>query len=121
MLSSNQLPGNEDILSSIADPNVSLDISINLNLEANINMELDDSYDIGEKLPFDEEMEVELKGDEFSTTPQFSDLLSTHTLPIAKKTTVSAGKQAGKRRGVRRGVRMQGLFTIVHEKRTYLI
>ena len=100
MLSSNQLPSNEDMLSSISDPNLSLDINININLEE-CNA-LEDSYDLGGKLPFDEEMEVELKEDEFSNTPQFSDSLSISTLPIAKKTTVSAGKQAGKRRLSRR-------------------
>ncbi len=112
MLPSNQLPGNEDMLS---DPNLSLDISINLNLEDNMNMdcsELDDSYDLGVKLPFGDEMEVELKGDEFSNPPQFPHLLPTPTLPISgKKTTLSAGKQAAKRKWSRR-VCMQGCLTL---------
>ena len=108
LLSSNQLAGNEDMLSSISDHNLSLDISININLdECN---ELDDSYDLGEKLPFDEEMEVELKEDEFSSAPQFSDSLSISTVPIAKKTTVSAGKQAAKRKLSRRVSKRKCLF-----------
>lgn len=108
MLSShNQLPGGEDMLSSIADPSLSLDMNININIDCS---ELDDSYDLGEKLPFDEEMEVELKDDEFSSTPQFSNSLQTPTANIAKKANVvSAGKQAGKRKLARR-VSMGFLF-----------
>lgn len=105
MLPSNAQADNEEMLSP--DPALSLDINISLNLEANINLdcgELDDTYDLNDKLPFDEEMEVELKGDEFSIPPPFSDSLST-PLPIAKKATVSGGKQAGKRKPWSRRVR----------------
>jgi hypothetical protein len=112
MLPSVQLPGNEDMLSSISDPNLPLDININMNLEDNMSMdcsELDDSYDLGEKLPFGDEMEVELKGDEFASTPQFPSSLPTPTVAFSKKTTVSAGKQGGKRKLSRR-VRIQGLL-----------
>ena len=95
------------MLSSIADPSLSLDMNININIDCS---ELDDSYDLGEKLPFDEEMEVELKDDEFSSTPQFSNSLQTPTANIAKKANVvSAGKQAGKRKLARR-VSMGFLF-----------
>ena len=103
MLSSpSQLQGNEVMLPSMSDPSLSLDININLDLEANVNIDCSvesvDSYEMGEKLPFDEEMEVELKDDEFSpTTTQFPDSLAS-TPVIAKKSTVSAGKQGGKRK-----------------------
>ena len=103
MLARDQLPGNEDMLSPISDPSLALGININLNLDDGIDCPvLDDPYDLGEKLPFSDEMEVELKVDEFSTTSQFPDSLPAPTLPFSKKTSVSAGKQAGKRRWSRR-------------------
>ncbi|XP_028398675.1 LOW QUALITY PROTEIN: histone-lysine N-methyltransferase 2C-like [Dendronephthya gigantea] len=97
--SNNQLPGSEDMLSSMTDSSLSLDMNINMNIDCG---ELDDSYDLGEKLPFDEEMEVELKDDEFSTTAQFSNSLQAPTPIISKKANVSGGKQAGKRKLARR-------------------
>lgn len=74
----------------MSDPSLPLDINMDCS-------ELVDPYDLGEKLPFDEEMEVELKEDEFSSTSQFPDSL-TPRQPIVKKISVSGGKQGGKRK-----------------------
>ena len=110
MLSSSQLSGNEDMLPSLSDPNISMDV----NLSFGEGSELDDSYDLGEKLPFDDEMEVDLTEDKFLSTAQFSDPLRAPTQTISKKTPVNAVKQAGKRKSWSRRVSMNECFLSVN-------
>ena len=94
--SSNKLPSSEGLL-PIDD---SSDININLMLDANLECaEIDDSFMLVDKLPFDEEMEVELKDECSLPETQFPPaILSTSTQQFNRKGPVSAGKQAGKKK-----------------------
>lgn len=113
MLSPNQDPVSEVMLSSTSDPNLSAfppiekDLQINLDLESNMAMDCSvesvDSFDLGEKLPFDEEMEVVIKGDDEFPSSTFPYALSSRPT-VLKKTSVTAVKLSGKRKFAARKV-----------------
>lgn len=69
-------------------------------LDANLECgEIDDSFMLVDKLPFDEEMEVELKDECSLPETQFPPaILSTSTQQFNRKGLVSAGKPAGKKK-----------------------
>ena len=107
MLSPNHDSVSEVMLSSSSDPGLSVfphlekDLHINIDLQQNLtgidcSIEPVGSYDLEERLPFDEEMEVVIN--DFSSPSNFvaDPLLSKPS--ILKKSNVTAVRPSGKRK-----------------------